>query len=251
MIKKLILAFLMSIFLSACTYSGSDMDSEQSARAADINARLGVGYLRQGKYDIAKEKLEKALSQDPNNADIYHYLAELYRRVDEPELAEGYYQRALDYNENDSALMNNYSVFLCGQKKYKEANKYFNKVMKDPVYQRKDLVYENMGLCAKSQGNLFLAEKHLNKALAMNPRLPNTILNLAQISFDKQQLKQADFHFKRYVKMAQHTPQSLWLGYLLEKQIGNKNQAVSYATLLKGKFPDSRETKLLRKLEAK
>jgi type IV pilus assembly protein PilF len=155
----------------------------------------------------------------------------------------------MDYNPEDTALLNNYGVFLCGEKKYQKANEYFNKVLDDPVYQRKDLVYENMGICAQSQGNLLLAEKYLNKAISLNPRLPAATLTLAQMSFDKQQFKQAKFYYDRYLELAQHTSQSLWLGYLLEKQVGNKNQAASYAILLKGKFPDSRETKLLRKLE--
>ena len=124
MIRRIILVCGLSVFLSACA-TDSGLDKDKAERAADINARLGVGYMRQGKYEIAKEKLEKALRQDPDNGDIYHYMAELYRRVDEPELAEEYFQKAISYNENDSALMNNYAVFLCGQKKYKEADKYF------------------------------------------------------------------------------------------------------------------------------
>lgn len=250
MIKNLILICGLSVLLSACA-TGSGIDKDNAKRAAVINAQLGVGYMRQGKYDVAKEKLEKALGQDSENGDIYHYMAELYRRVNEPELAEQNYQQALRYNKEDTALMNNYAVFLCGQKKYKQANDYFDKVMDDPVYQRKDLVFENMGICAQQQGNLLLAEEHLNTALGMNPRLPTTTLYLAQINFDKQLLKQADFYYKRYIKMAQQTPQSLWLGYLLETQIGNKNQAASYAVILKGKFPTSKEAKLLRKLEEK
>lgn len=250
MTKKLLLACSIGLLLSACA-SETTLDEDKAKRAAELNARLGVGYMRQGKYEIAKEKLDKALSQDPDNGDIYHYMAELYRRLNEPKIAEGYYQEAMSYNMDDSALKNNYAVFLCEQNKYKEADEYFNKVLSDPIYERKDLVYENMGLCAQHQGNLLLAEEHLNRALGMNPRLPTTVLTLAQISFDKQLLKQADFHYKRYLKMAQHTSQSLWLGYLLEKQIGNKNKAASYAVLLKGKFPDSKEAKLLRKIEAR
>ncbi len=250
MIKKYILACVISLLLSACT-TEPYLDEEKAKRAAELNAQLGVGYMRQGKYEIAKEKFDKALSQDPDNGDIYHYMAELYRRLDEPEIAEGYYQEAMSYNENDSALKNNYAIFLCEQKKYKEADEYFNKVLNDPIYERKDLVYENMGLCAQHQGNLLLAEEHLNRAMGLNPRLPTTVLTLAQISFDKQLFKQADFHYKRYLKMAKQTPQSLWLGYLLENQIGNKNKAASYAVLLKGKYPDSREAKLLRKMEAR
>jgi len=249
MIRKMIILCSLSIAISACV-SSSGLSGDESKRAAAINAQLGVGYLRQGKYEIAKQKLDKALEQDPDNGNIHHYMAELYRRLNEPTLAEKHFQIAMNQNEDDFALLNNYAVFLCGNKEYKKATEYFDKVLTDPVYQRKDLVYENMGLCSKSQGNLFLAEKHFDKALGMNSKLPITIINLAQISFDKQQIAQANFHYKRYLKIARQTAQSLWLGYLLEKQNGNANMAGRYAILLKGKFPDSKEARLLRKLES-
>ena len=36
--------------------------------AARINMQLGLGYLQQGNLPIAKEKLERARSEDPHNA---------------------------------------------------------------------------------------------------------------------------------------------------------------------------------------
>lgn len=250
MIKKLILPLTLGLFLAGCSAT-SDIDKNRSKRAAEINAQLGVEYMRQERYEVAKLKLEKALEQDPDNVDIYHYMAELYRRLDEFDIAQSYFDKALAKDENNSALLNNYGVFLCDRKQYAKAIESFEKVLKNPVYQRKDLVYENMGVCYLRQGNLLLAEKYLNKAYSSNPSLPVTTLNLAQLSFDKQLFKEADFHFQRYIKMAQHTPQSLWLGYLLETRKGNKNQAASYAVLLKGKYPTSDEAKLLEKLESR
>lgn len=250
MIKRIILPFLLTVNLFGCA-TDSGLDKENAVRAAEYNAQLGVAYLQQGRYDIAKQKLEKASQQDPDNGDVYHYLAELYRRLDEFDKAESYFQKALSKSENNSALMNNYGVFLCDRKQYQQARENFEKVLKDPLYPRKDLVYENMGICFLQQGNLLVAEEYLDKAYAANPRLPVTTINLAQISFDKQLFDQANFHYQRYLKMAPHTSQSLWLGYLLETHNGNKNKAASYAVLLKGKFPESKEAKLLQKLEAR
>ncbi|MEJ2141902.1 MAG: type IV pilus biogenesis/stability protein PilW [Gammaproteobacteria bacterium] len=250
MTKKFILTLLFSLLMVGCATDGNQ-EREKLKRAAEINAQLGVEYMRQERYEVAKQKLERAMQQDPDNGDVYHYMAELYRRLDEFDLAESYFEKAMERNEDDSALLNNYGVFLCDRKQYKKAIDNFEKVLKNPVYQRKDLVYENMGICYQRQGNLFLAEKYLNKAYALNPRLPVTAINLAQLNFDKQLFDQANFHFQRFLTMSQHTPQSLWLGYLLESHNGNKNQAASYAVLLKGKYPDSQEAKLLYKMESR
>ena len=250
MIKKLLAPLFFAFILVGCASDGG-IKEEKSKRAAELNARLGVAYLQQGRYEFAKQKLEKALQQDPENGDVYHYLAELYRRLEEFSTAESYFKKALSLKENDSALINNYGVFLCDQKKYEPARENFEKVLKDPFYKSKDLVYENMGICYLQQGNLLTAENYLNQAYAANPRLPVTTINLAQLNFDKQLYEQANFHFQRYLKMARHTSQSLWLGYLLENHNNNKNKAASYAVLLKGKFPESKEAKLLKKVEAR
>ena len=250
MIRKILLPLVISLIVTGCASDGGVAENK-AKRAAAINAQLGVEYMRQERYDVAKAKFEKALTQDPDNIDIYHYMAELYRRLDEFDIAQSYFEKAMDKDGENSALLNNYGVFLCDRKQYAKAIQNFDKVLKDPVYQRKDLVYENMGVCQLRQGNLLLAEKHLTKAYTMNPRLPVTALNLAQLNFDKQLFEQANFHYGRYLDMAPQTAQSLWLGYLLETRNGKKNKAASYAVLLKGKFPDSKEAKLLQKLESR
>lgn len=250
MMNKILLSFIFVLFLVGCTTDG-DIQEERLKRAAQINAQLGVEYMRQERYEVAKQKLERALQEDPDNGDIYHYMAELYRRLDEFDLAQSNYEKALAIKTDDSALLNNYGVFLCDRQHYDKGIKTFEKVLDNPVYQRKDLVYENMGVCYLRQGNLLYAEKYLNMAYANNPRLPVTAINLAQLNYDKQLFDQANFHFQRFLSMSKHTPQSLWLGYLLETHNGNKNQAASYAVLLKGKYPNSEEAKLLQKLESR
>ena len=79
--------------------------------------------------------------------------------------------------------------------------------------------------------------------------MPASLLGLAQIEFDKQHIKIAASYLDRYNKIAPHTPQSLWLGVLIERKRGHKGKAGSYAVFLKGKFPESKEAMLLEKLE--
>ncbi len=237
------------LFVSACVSEpqreGKDLDD-----ASDYNAQMGLEYLKQGRYDIALGKLKKAVEQNPDNAIAQHYIAVLYQQLGEFDKAEQHFQKALDLTPKNSDLQNNYGVFLCNAKKYQEAYRYFDKVLKDPLYQAKGAVYENVGLCAQAQGDISKAEENFKFALRLYPESPKSLLGMAQISFDKQKYSVARKYYYGYLENARQTPESLWLGILLEKRSGNKNRMASYKVLLKGKYPDSKEAELLRKMEA-
>ena len=49
--------------------------------AAQINQELGIAYLRQGNYEQARAKLEKAVDEDPNLATAHSALGLVYERL--------------------------------------------------------------------------------------------------------------------------------------------------------------------------
>lgn len=238
----------LTLLMSACV-SEPQRENEDLNDASDYNAQLGLAYIQQGRYDTALSKLKKSIEQNPDNAVAQHYIAELYRRLGEMDKAQTHFERALDLQPKNSSLLNNYGVFLCDEKKYQQAYSYFDKVLKDPLYPAKGAVYENVGLCAQAQGDIAKAEENLKFALRMNPQSPKSLLAMAQISFDKQKYATARKYYYDYLENARQTAESLWLGILLENRSGNKNRMASYKVLLKGKYPDSKEAALLKKME--
>lgn len=249
--RRFIVALLpMVLFLGACT-TERYISPEDQKRAAELNAQLGLEYLNQGQFIRAKAKLEKAINFDPDNAQAYHYMAELYRRLKEYDQAEKYYQKAISIAPKDMYLQNNYGVFLCDQGLYEKAYTQFQNIINNPLYDARASAYENVGLCALREGKLQKAEEAFDAALKVNPRMPKSLLQLAQLSFDKGSKTQSFDYYKRYIAIAPQTPESLWLGILLENEKGNKNAVASYKVLLKGKYPDSDEAKRLKKLESK
>ncbi|MBI3561864.1 MAG: type IV pilus biogenesis/stability protein PilW [Gammaproteobacteria bacterium] len=246
--RRLALCLLVAA-LSACT-TDPGIGPVDPERASDVNTQLGVGYMQQNRYELAMKKFEKAVYFNPKNAQAHYFKAELHRRLKQYDQAKEHYEIALSLAPNDSVLYNNYGVFLCEVKQYDAAEKHLMKVINDPLYPNKDQAYENLALCHLNQGNLLKAEENFRKALQFNPKLPKTLLNLAQMYYDQHEMKEAYNYFTRFLPLAQHTPSSLWLGYLLESERGNPAVAESYAANLKVKFPDSKEAELLRKLES-
>ncbi len=247
--KKFVSAIIpIVLFLGACTTTDylSPVDTK---RAAELNAELGLGYMNEGQFQRAKYKLDKAIKYDPENPHAYHYMAELYRRLKEFDKAGEYYERALSLAPNDMNIQNNYGVYLCERGKYERAYKHFQNIINNPLYAARANAYENVGLCSLREGKLKKAESAFQSALAINPKMPKSLIQMAQLSYDQGKNATAYSYFQRYVEIAQQTPESLWVGILLENERGNKDTVASYKILLKGKFPDSVEAKRLKKLE--
>ena len=245
---SLILLVMSTLFFSACTTQSTNPEVDFD-KAAEVNAKMGAGYMNQGNYELAMIKLTKALKFNEENLHANHYMGELYRRLGEKNKADEYFKRALDLDEKDPQLMNNYGVFLCELERYKQAEGYFDKVLKDPLYKGKARVYENLGICAKLKGNLAQSEDHFRRALIMNPKLAKSLLSLAQLKFDQRNKASAYSYFQQFSKISSQNSESLWLGVLLEKELGNRSKMASYALRLRNQFPHSKEAELLAKME--
>lgn len=243
--NKLSFLILFSLMLGACQ-SQTQLNSE---RASSINANLGLRYMQSGDNKSAMAKFEKALQQNEENANAHHYLAELYRRLDVSEKASVHYLRALELAPKDSSVKNNYGAFLCSKGTIDTAYKLFEQVLQDPLYANKGQVYENKALCAQLVGNIKLAQENYLLAIKFNPNMGRSLLALAQIEFDSGNRDQAYKYFNQFTQVSRHTPQSLWLGILLERGRNNRDRVASFSTLLKGLYPDSKEAELLKKLK--
>lgn len=246
--RNLLVTVLLFSFLTACT-TERYISSEDRKRASDINAQLGLGYLKQGQYERAMKKLDKSLNFNDQNASAYHYKAEVYRRLNEPDKARDLFNQAMELAPKDQIIRNNYGVFLCDVGEFGEAIKIFEQSLNDTFFTNKASVYENIGLCNLRRNNITAAENAFKEALKLNSRMPKSLIQLSQIRFDAG-LKQESYRlFNQYVAIAPHTPESLWLGILLENERGAKNTVATYKVKLKGKYPDAKETKLLLDLE--
>jgi len=243
-----ITGLLFFLVVSGCA-SKPERIGVDPKKVSVANTELGVAYLTKGKYKVAMSKLKKALAFDDDNADAHHYIAELYRRLEENKLAEEHFNKALDLTEEDSSIKNNYGIFLCGTGSYEKGLKLLNEVLEDPLYADKGRAYENMGLCAEKQGNILNAELYYGTALKFNKRLPSALLGLAQIEFDKNKIKEATVYLAGHNKVARPTSQSLWLELLIARKKGLKGRVGSIAVKLKQYYPSSKEAKLLKKLK--
>jgi type IV pilus assembly protein PilF len=105
----------------------------------------------------------------------------------------------------------------------------------------KAMLYTNAGLCAK-RFDLPRAEGYLRGALAADPNYRDALLQLADVTYSRGNYLQARAFLERYTASSRISSDALWLGYRIEKALGEGPAANRYADRLKKEFPTSVET---------
>lgn len=231
-------------FLGGCATTGVDGKS-RNTKAAESNVDLGVEYMRKDRNAIALEKFEKALNQDPDLPSAHLYIAVLRDRLGQSELADKHYRKAVRLDPENPRLHSNYGQYLCKHKRYHEAEKHFMVAVNDPLYEAKPLVYTNAGLCAQLSGDTEKAEQYFRRALAIQPNFAPALSQMMQLSYKRGEYLEARGYLDRYRSVAPLSAGILWMGVQMEKALGNKNAAASYALRLRADYPNTVEAKRL------
>jgi type IV pilus assembly protein PilF len=247
--QKIFLISILALTLAACNQVGSSNQniraSQTTNEVAAANLDLGIEYMKQGAYENALKNLEKAKLADPGYSPTYNVLGLLYQRLGDPEKAEDNFKRALGLNSNDSSTLNNYGNFLCQQNRLEKAEETFLKAAANPLYETPEIAITNAGLCLSNNQKENEAEKYFKQALQLNPRVPQALIKMCEISFKTPNYLSARAYLQRYQQVARHTAKSLWLGIQIEQELGDKDTVSSYILLLKNTYPDAKEVTLL------
>jgi type IV pilus assembly protein PilF len=241
-----ILVAVSVLMVVACASSTPKGDEETSAeKAAKTNTELGRQYMARGDYEIALEKLKRAIAFDKSYAPAHTVLAYLYDNIGEADLAGKEYKEALKYDPDDGSVNNNYGAYLCAQGDWPKAEQYFNKALKDPFYKTPQVPLSNAGICAFNAGDLDKADKFLRQSIEYDENLPASLLTLGKLNYQQGQYLTARAFLQRYEAVASHTEDSLYEGYQIETALGDKDAADAYRRELIQQYPDSGAAKSL------
>ncbi|WP_229333657.1 type IV pilus biogenesis/stability protein PilW [Glaciecola sp. MH2013] len=252
MLKKPLATLLLLSFtatlLTACVseprdpaFAGAEAVDEDEASKTRVS--LGLTYLRTGDFTRAKANLDKALEFAPRSANANFAMAYYYQQVDEIDLADDYYNRAIRYDSDNADIINSYGAFLCEQGDYKRAKSYFLKAVNNKSYISTAETYENLAICAQSQGLPQEALGHFQSALNHQPTRGRSLFLLAQQQAELGDYVEAKKTLWKYDRIARVSPQSLWLSYQIAKGLGDTQAALGYGEILKSMFPDDPNTR--------
>ncbi|MEJ1437572.1 MAG: type IV pilus biogenesis/stability protein PilW [Candidatus Sedimenticola sp. (ex Thyasira tokunagai)] len=231
--------------------STGQMGQESAVGVGDVYVKLAVGYMREGRLDVALKKARRALQVEPGNVEGHNIIALLYDRLNEPGLAERHFKRGLKLQPRHPYMLNAYGTFLCRNGRYEEADMQFQQALKNPLYTTPEVAFTNAGICAGRKPDPVQAERYLRQALERNPRLPTALIQMARVSYNNGEYLSSRAYLQRYLESARHTAASLWLGIQAERKLGDRNAVSSYSLLLRNSFPDSQEVLLLKESNKK
>ena len=236
----LLLPMLVMLTVAACS-SAPEMPEDERRKAAETNTSLGRQYMDRGQYEVALEKLKRAVAQDKTYAPAHTLLAILYETIGQRDEAEQEYRLALRYDPEDGDVNNNYGAFLCASGKEQEAERYFLAAVQDPFYDTPAIAYSNAGSCALSAGDLDKAESFLRQSLKYDDELGSALLPMAQVSYQKGSYLRARAFLQRYESVGTMNEESLILGYRIEQSLGDEDTANRYRAELVERYPNSAE----------
>ena len=102
-----------------CTSSSPKDNAESRSKAAQTNAQLGMTYLHQGNLAAARDRIDKAIEQDPRTSETQMAAGFLYDRLGDDRKAQSHYDHAVRLADGNPEVLNNAAVFYCrkGDKK--------------------------------------------------------------------------------------------------------------------------------------
>ena len=248
----LLVAILFALDFAGCAMQPAGSSGQKTITRLQASAKahteLAASYYERNQLGVALEELGKALRAEPNYAPAYNVRGLVNMALHEDRQAEDDFLHSLQLDNSDSGTLNNYGWFLCQRGRERDSIKQFMAALKNPLYNTPEKSYVNAGVCSKKGGNAKDAEEFLQKALVLQPNMPEALLGLADMSFANGDYAGAKSYFMRFAQASDPsslTAENLWLAVRIERKLGDRNSEESYALQLRKRFPDSRETQLI------
>ena len=232
--------------LAACSHHTQFGKKAPPAQQAATNMQIAIEYMKIDKLANARDFIERALKQDPGNANVQLTAGLVYERLRDMPRAEKAYASAARLGKDDPNIQNNYAGFLCRTGKTTAGEKLFAEVATSPVYQTPEVALVNAGVCVRSIGDMLDAERYFNRALAIRPNMPEAMLQLGNVAFDRGDAAQALDYVQRYLAVNPATPEVLWLGFRAQRKLGDTAAAAAFARRVQSEFPNSAEAQMMR-----
>jgi type IV pilus assembly protein PilF len=216
-------------------------DEPETRRRARVRLQLASGYFDQGQTTVALDELKQALAIDPSFADAFNLRGLIFMRLNDVQLAEESFRRALALNPREPYTAHNYGWLLCQLSRFGEADTQFALALAHPTYTGKAKTYLAMGMCQQRSNQAALAERSFSRSYELDPGNPITGYNLALLLFQRGDYPRAQFYIRRINNTEYANAESLWLGIKVEQRVGDQQAFEQLSAQLRKRFAQSRE----------
>jgi len=218
----------------------------EPGQAAIANMQMAIEYLRTNDLGRARDRIERALKEAPDNANVQETAGLVYERLNEMSKAQRAFAAAVRLGKQDPNIMNSYAGFLCRTGKAAAGEKIFMEVARNPIYQTPEVALVNAGVCDSAAGDAVDAQRNFDHALAIKPNMPQALLESGNLALQRGDASDALDFVKRFLAVNQPTPEILYLGLRAEHKLGDATAAAAYARRVQTEFPNSEEAQAIR-----
>jgi type IV pilus assembly protein PilF len=249
----LIAAGLLSIAALLCACVSTEGDRKPLKReSADVtaskyNIQLGTAYLQQGRYDLAKEKLERAVKQNPKDPDVHTSLGLLYDRTGDQKLADKHFREALRLAPDKPDLINNYAIYLCKTGRVDDGVEKFTSVAASKYYRTPEVALTNAGVCLRGAKRLDEAQQKFTGAIRARPNYSEATVQLAGLHLERAQLVEARKVVDTYLNAFKPNADVLFAGVNVARAAKDKLAEEKFSRALRLEFPDSAQARALKR----
>jgi type IV pilus assembly protein PilF len=240
---------VLLVLLAACSSTSSQQRAQKQHDAAAYNVQLGIAYMNQGDLERAKDKLDRALQQDPDSADVHSARATLFARLGNADKADAEFRTALRLAPHDPRMVNNYAVYLCQNGRTDDGVKRFLEAAHNGLYPTPEAAYTNAGVCQRAAKRDDEARTNFTKALEVKPNFAEAEFQLANLQFDHHEFASARASIDGFIGVYNATPDLLLLGVRVARAQGDRLGAQRYARKLQLDFPETEQTRALAGLD--
>ena len=138
----LLICLVMAGCISSQTVTGN---SEPTDEAFEHNYQLGAQYYRNGSYELARARLERAIELESKDASAHSLLALTLVQLGNDRLATESFERSVRLDPDDEDVRNAFAVYLCQQGEYDNALEQLDRAEKLIPGLRNWIVHENIG----------------------------------------------------------------------------------------------------------
>jgi type IV pilus assembly protein PilF len=218
-----------------------DLALGQKESSGDLYVKLAIEYLRLGQVETALFNANKALKEDASNIQAHIVAGGIYYKLGQEKLADEHYRKAIALDPKNAYALHAYGSYLCDRRKFAEAESHYRKALANPLYSTPWVAMTNMGTCARRAGKSAQAERHFQDALRANPKFGPAMVAMADLEYARGNHKSARGYLDRYLEVTQPTAQALLLAVRVERKLGARKRANTYAQLLRKSYPGSKE----------
>jgi len=238
-----LLSFLVVVALLGGCISSQTVTrrTEPSDQAATNLFQLGAQYYRNGNYELARDRLERAVELDSRNARAHSLLALTLVQLGNNRLATESFSRSVRLEPNNKDVRNAYAIFLCEQGRYDDAQEQFDRAIGIRENDSSWIEMTNAGVCVANKPDVALAEQYFRDALRLRPNYGEALLQLAALKSRSGEHLTGRAFLQRYMAANDSSAAALYLAIQIETSLGDERAATDYQNDLLRDFPESAE----------